>query len=577
MRYRRSKRIDTHVPGRKLAQDFRNLSHRILDYANRGIPKIDFLREVSKMLINFSGCDTVELRVKEGDKCNRCEVTRRRKRSFRFVTVPCTENDDGNFTNDSQYDSGIERLCRDIVRGHFDPSLPFFTRNGSFWTHDVDKLQGFRPEVGGKLHVRALNVGEDYGSLALIPLGVGKENTGLLQLKSRNRYYFTQNEIEFYEGVAQTLGIALAHQRAQAALRERIKELTCLYGIAQLVERPNISLKEILQGIVELLPPAWQYPDITSARIILDGVSYFTPSFREARYKQTAAIVVNGERRGAVEVAYTKKKPELDEGPFLKEERSLIYTVARQVALIIEQRHAEEDKAKLQDQLRHADRLATIGQLAAGVAHELNEPLGNILGFAQLAKKCPELPGPALKDVERIVTASLYAREVIKKLMLFARQMPPQKTRVNLNQTVEEGLSFFESRCAKEGIELVRLLSSNLPEITADPAQLNQVMVNLVVNAIQAMPDGGRLMVRTIASEDRVSLIVEDTGVGMSKEVVKQIFLPFYTTKDVGQGTGLGLAVVHGIVTSHKGSINVESKVGIGTKFEIQLPLTGPE
>lgn len=368
----------------------------------------------------------------------------------------------------------------------------------------------------------------------------------------------------------------LSHS-AQAALRERVKELTCLYGIAQITGQPGISLEQILQGIVELLPPAWQYPEITLARITVDGRSYSNPGFRDCRQKQTADIVVGSARRGVVEVVYVEEKPELDEGPFLKEERHLIDGIARQVELIIERRQAEEDRSKLQDQLRHADRLATIGLLAAGVAHELNEPLGNILGFAQLAKKCQGLPESAKQDIEKIESASLHGREVIKKLLVFARQMPPEKRRVNLNEVVEKGLYFWEARCAKAGIELACLLQSDLPEITADPAQMNQVLVNLVVNALQAMPEGGNLTVQTLARDRQVSLIVEDTGIGMGQEVLEKVFVPFFTTKDVGQGTGLGLPVVHGIVTSHGGTIQVESKVGRGTRFEIKLPVVERE
>ena len=387
--------------------------------------------------------------------------------------------------------------------------------------------------------------------------------------------YFNQDEIRFYEEIAHTVGVALVHRRLQVALRERIKELTCLYGIARLAGQPDLSLEEILQSIAELLPPAWLYPEIASGKIVLDGRSFTTPGFGEGCHSQKSDIVVKGEKRGFVEVAYKEEKPKLDEGPFLKEERSLIDTVAREVAIIIQRRQAEEEKTRLQNQLMHADRLATIGQLAAGVAHELNEPLGSILGFAQLAKKSPELPDQAAEDIDKIESASLHAREVIKKLMLFARQMPPQKTQVDLNQLVEEGLYFLESRCAKEGIELVRSLSPDLPEITADRGQLTQVLVNLIVNAVQAMPEGGKLSVRTLPGKRHISFIVEDTGMGMSQEVVKKIFLPFFTTKEVDQGTGLGLAVVHGIVTSHGGSILVDSKPGLGTRFEIKLPLAG--
>jgi C4-dicarboxylate-specific signal transduction histidine kinase len=246
------------------------------------------------------------------------------------------------------------------------------------------------------------------------------------------------------------------------------------------------------------------------------------------------------------------------------------------VAQIVERKEAEEDKARLQQQLIHADRLATIGQLAAGVAHELNEPLGSILGFAQLIQKCPEIPKQAEQDVQKIIKASLYTREVIKKLMVFARQMPPKKAQVNLNQVVGEGLYFLESRCTKAGIEVVRQLAADIPEITADPAQLNQVLVNLVVNAVQAMPGGGTLTIRTKASNASVMLIVEDTGIGMGEETREKAFLPFFTTKDMNEGTGLGLAVVHGIVTSHGGSIDVKSELGQGTVFEIRLPVMEP-
>jgi signal transduction histidine kinase len=211
--------------------------------------------------------------------------------------------------------------------------------------------------------------------------------------------------------------------------------------------------------------------------------------------------------------------------------------------------------------------------LAAGVAHELNEPLGNILGFAQLAKKCSGIPALAKQDIGKIEIASLHAREIIQKLLVFAREKPPEKTQVNLNQLVEDGLCFFEARCAKTGIELVCLLSPDPPVITADPAQLNQVLVNLVVNALQSMPGAGKITVQTRFSNHSVYLVVEDTGIGMSKDVLDKVFVPFYTTKEVGQGTGLGLPVVHGIVTAHDGAIEVESKVGSGTRFEVRLPI----
>ena len=568
----KSKRIDAQSFGQDTLEDFHALSHRIMNLGLRGLLRIDFSREASKILMNFSGCDSVEMWTKEHGKYYRSEIIRSPKQSFRFGIIPIKQKEDGKIIPNFQIDYCLGRMCRDIVLGHLNPSLPFFTKRGSFWTGNAENSFASLAKQNRNMSTCKIIVKGNYKSIALIPISVESENIGLLQLKSIFPDYFTKEGVEFYEGVVQTLGIALTHRRAQIELRERVKELTCLYGIAKTVERPGLPLKEILQGIVELVPPAWLYPEIASARITLDGNSYSTPRFQESGQKQLADIVVRGKQRGTVEVVYLEKKPELDEGPFLREERSLIDTISREVALIVERKQTEQDKARLQEQLQHADRLATIGQLSAGVAHELNEPLGSILGFIQLVKKNPGLPKQVKQDIEKIMKASLHAREVVKKLMLFARQMPPHKTQVNLNQVVEEGFYFLESRCAKEGIKVVRLLSPDIPEITADPAQLTQVFVNIVVNATQAMPNGGKLTIKTNAFDKSVSLIVEDTGVGMSESVIKKIFLPFFTTKDVRQGTGLGLAVVHGIVTSHGGSINVESKVDHGTRIEIKLP-----
>jgi signal transduction histidine kinase len=364
--------------------------------------------------------------------------------------------------------------------------------------------------------------------------------------------------------------------RVEWALHERVKELTCLYGIARTLQETNQSLEERLQTVVELLPPAWQFPDIASARIELDGRSFMTNGYRASTHRQTANIVIRANKRGFVEVMYSEVS-DVDGTPFLDEEQSLIEMVAREVAALVERHEVEEQKARLQEQLRHADRLATIGQLAAGVAHEINEPLANILGFAQLSKKASRLPKQVSEDLDKIVRNCLHCREVIQNLLTFARQLPPEKVPISLNQIVTDGLYFLESRCAKAGIEIVRDLDSDAPEVNADASQLHQVLVNLVVNAIQATPGGGTVTLATGHDGEEAILIVRDTGVGMTNELKANIFTPFFTTKDVNEGTGLGLAVVHGIVAGHGGRIHVESEPGHGSRFEIRLPLHVPQ
>ena len=542
------------------------LTHRIQNLINRGFLRSQFQQEISRMVLRFSGCDAVELWLKDRGKYCRVEV-KRRSRPSAPEEIDLSLEDGTN---------GLTSLCRDIILGRIRLAPPVFTMNGCLWIQNARKPLPGLPRTGRRSSLPVERIPAPYRSLGILPLQVDQDNMGILLLKSRRTNDFKREAIELFEHLAQNLGTILAYRHAQVNLRERVKELTCLYEIARLAARTGGSLEQTLQRISELLPAAWLYPEMTCARILLDGHSYATPAFKEGKQRQVAPIVVGGKERGVVEVTYIEDRPRLDEGPFLKEERDLIDTVARELAIIIKRREAEDEHYDLQQHLRHADRLATIGLLAAGVAHELNEPLGNILGFAQLAKRSPGLPKQAEQDMDKILKASLNAREVIRKMLAFARPQPLQKKKVSLNQIIEEGLYFFESRCAKEEIQISLDLAPELPEVYADPVQLNQVLVNLVINALQAMPTGGRLRIQTLAARDHVSLIVEDSGPGMTDAVLKQIFTPFFTTKEVGQGTGLGLPVVHGIITSHGGTIQVNSQVGRGTRFEIDLPLQGP-
>jgi signal transduction histidine kinase len=558
----------------RTAENFRYLSHQILDFANRGYSKFEFIGEISKVILEFSGCDSLELWLKEENKYIYLEIGRGQDFPVKYKVI--YEKD---LTNIKCYPSDadnsiINQLRIDVIQQKRENYKAHFTDYGSFWSGDIATdlkfFKGSKDVANGPKSDNRLN----YNSLSIIPLILGNDFLGLIQLFSCKLDFFREYDIKHYEITAETLGIALANERTQVALRERVKELTCLYNIAQVIERKEYSLDEILIGIVNLLPPAWQYPEVTAGKIVFDKQVYSTPGFQTDQQRLSSRIKVKGKMRGKVEVVYTEEKPEMDEGPFLREERSLINAIAKQIAIFIERMENEVEKAKLEEQLRHSDRLATLGQLAAGVAHEINEPLGSILGFAQLAKKTSHLPKEVIGDLTKIEMASLHAREVVKKLMLFGRQIPPLKTRININKIVEEGLYFIKSRCIKAGIEIELSLKEKLPKITADQSQIYQVLVNLVVNAIQSMPDGGKLTIKTTRSESDISLIVKDNGIGMNNETRKKIFLPFFTTKEINEGTGIGLSVVHGIVKSHGGSIIVESVVNKGSQFEIKFPIS---
>jgi signal transduction histidine kinase len=229
---------------------------------------------------------------------------------------------------------------------------------------------------------------------------------------------------------------------------------------------------------------------------------------------------------------------------------------------------------QLKQQLHHAERLATVGQLAAGIAHEINGPLNNILGYAQLSAKQQDLPEQVYGDLDNIIRMSLHAREVVKKVMLFSRQVPPKHDRVCLNQVIRESLYFTEPLCSKNKIQMTCQLNDGLPRILGDFAQLRQVVVNLVVNAVQAMPAGdGKITISTGYCEQnrRLTMTVQDTGTGMTKETLSQCFDPFFTTKAFEEGTGLGLSVVHGILKAHGADTDVTSQTGKGTCFNVSF------
>jgi two-component system, NtrC family, sensor kinase len=379
--------------------------------------------------------------------------------------------------------------------------------------------------------------------------------------------------LEILGRLGSVIGRSLSHNLSRFELRERVKELTCMYNIANLAVTSSQHLEQFLQKAAELLPAAYLYPEITSARITLDGRAYATEGFAESPRSQRADLLVGGLKRGALEVVYREPRPELDEGPFLAEERRLLDSVAREIAIIIERRQAEVEQARLQDQLRHADRLATIGKLAAGVAHELNEPLTGILGFAELLKEVPGLPVQAASDLTRIESAALHAREVVRKLLLFARQISPKQGPVAVNRLVQEVVAFFQARLSQKGIAVQTRLEASLPEILADESQIRQIVMNLAINAIQAMDNGGVLAIATRSRGGEIVLSVRDSGKGIPEDIRDKIFLPFFTTKDVDMGTGLGLSVVHGIVKSHCGRIKVASAAGRGAEFKVYLPL----
>jgi len=262
------------------------------------------------------------------------------------------------------------------------------------------------------------------------------------------------------------------------------------------------------------------------------------------------------------------------------------YTVSI-VEDITDRKQAEEDQRRLETQLRQSHKMESIGTLAGGIAHDFNNILGIILGNAELALEDVPEWNPAKFNLKEIRTASLRAKDVVRQLLSFARKTRLEKKPTNIVPIIKESLKLLRSSIPTS-IEIRQNITKDVDIILADPTQINQVLINLCTNADHAMPDGGIIEVtlknveldkETAAQYPElrpgryVNLIVSDTGCGIPHEDYDRIFDPYFTTKEVGKGTGMGLAVVHGIVQGHNGFIAAESELGKGTTFNIFFPV----
>jgi PAS domain S-box-containing protein len=254
---------------------------------------------------------------------------------------------------------------------------------------------------------------------------------------------------------------------------------------------------------------------------------------------------------------------------------------------ITERRRADEEKQKLEAQLRQSHKMEAIGTLAGGIAHDFNNILAAVLGFAEMAHDDALHGRVNPSDLEQIMASAHRAKDLVRQILAFSRKSEPALKPLSLNQVIQRTLAVLE-RTLPKMVRIETRLAANLPPVQADATQMEQVLLNLAGNAQDAMPEGGGLTFETreifldhdycrrhleVLPGPYVQLMVTDTGVGVDENTREHIFEPFFTTKEVGKGTGLGLASVYGIVKSHRGYIHCNSEPGLGTTFKIYLPV----
>jgi signal transduction histidine kinase len=492
--------------------------------------------------------------------------------------------------------------------------------------NDLSNFSGYVPPGQGS---KAEQLRRNASAELSVPIHLGSKVVGVLDLQSDEVDAFRPQDVAAMEILADQLSIAIENARLYDEIRQRVDELTALNKISQAITS-SLDLRETLtiitdhtthllgveatsvvlhdeaggdlwfaaasgggsefvrgkrlamgHGLAGWVTKHGQpvlVPDVTKDR------RFFGTFDKQSGFATRSILGVplqtKGQTIGAIE-AINKKA-----GPFDQEDLRLLTSLAAPAATAIENARLYEDLregmrrlGETQTQLVQSAKLAAVGELAAGVAHEINNPLTSIIGFTRLLLEDVAANEQMHHDLEMIDREAARAREIVRRLLDFARTGEPVLTPVDLNALVEDAVMLVCTRSVRTKVAVEKDMAP-LPPIMLDANQIKQVIVNLLNNAVQAMPDGGRLEVGTQLVEHKLdgvrcrvaAVCIRDSGVGILPENMERIFDPFFTTKEVGQGTGLGLSVSHSIVEKHKGKIEVESAPGAGSTFTVFLP-----
>ncbi len=420
----------------------------------------------------------------------------------------------------------------------------------------------------------------DVASILLLPLLVEGEVVGSLGLDALEARRFTSEEVELAWRVAEQVGGALARAWLE---EERVRLST---AVEQAAESVLITDR---QGVITYANPALErISGYSRAELVGQTPRLFKSGRHDAAfYRRLWETIQSGQ---AWQGRFINRRKD---GQLYYEDTTIapLRDAAGEIVGYVSTGRDVTQEVSLEEQFRQAQKMEAVGRLAGGVAHDFNNLLTIIQLSARLMGKQLHAEDPLQVQLERIQEACHRANELTKQLLTFSRQTPLETRRVDLNDSIRE-MSRMLPRLLGEDIELVLALSEDLWPVVGDANQLDQVLLNLAVNARDAMPQGGRLLIETanvvldrvytehhfgVEPGEYVMLAVSDTGEGMSEEVKARIFEPFFTTKGPGQGTGLGLSTVYGIVKRHGGHIGVYSEVGQGSTFKVYLPRDGRE
>ncbi len=547
----------------------------LLRLVNSAQTRTEFVRTLLDKVHSWSGCDAVGIRIADGDDFPYYE-TRGFESGFvaaeRFL---CVRDGRGELEREDGGCAVLECMCGAVIRGTADPALSYFTDQGSFWTPSTSDLEATTDEEQrGWTRNRCVNAG--YESVALLPLRYRDRTFGLLQLNAYRRDALPPRALQFYERVADHVAIALSQFLAQEDLQRSEERYRSYIDNAP----DGVAVTDDEGRLVEVNPALCGIGGFSEQELIGRPMESYLPKESNLAAREGLALL-RRTGRAAFEVRGLRK----DGAPLwlslacvrLSENRLLGF-----VKDITQRRQAEAERERLESQLRHQQKLESLGTLAGGVAHEINNPIHIVMNCVELAQEQVSPDSELAINLQDIADASERVATIVRNLLAFARADTEVQGPARIGDLVDRTVSLIRKVFEKDQVSMTVDVPCDLPLVRCRPDQIQQVLMNLLTNARDALnarfPDGDpdkRIRITAQSLEDDrghwLRTTIEDRGAGVPADLRERIFDPFFTTKPRDQGTGLGLSVSHGIVADHGGQLTVDSAVGKPTRFHVDL------